>query len=208
MPIIVTSSWFHPLPDGHIKISTSRGSPRGHAAGYRKMKELAPGDWFKSCATPAEYRDRYFDEILGRLRPDATVARIHELADGKTPVLVCFEAPNAVELGKGWCHRALLSAWLHDTQGMRVKELSRPDDGYGWDHPLLHPSLRKNPPPRREALDVAPWIGRKAEDRAGNQWQVIGQSSEHPDQADISNTLTGEIRSISKTVLEQKFGVA
>jgi hypothetical protein len=134
-----TSSWFSKLPPGHVGIGISRGVPLGyeHLPTYRK---LAPGPWFKSCASPAEYAERYFAEILGKLDPHHVLADLQELADGAEPVLVCFEHPPP---SPSWCHRALVSALLSDTLGMVVPELGHEDRGHGWSHPKLHPTLRR-----------------------------------------------------------------
>lgn len=140
---ILTSSWFTPLPDDHLRIGTSRASPRDIGSGYRTLRALAPGPWFRSCPTPEKYRERYFDEVLRHLDPARTVAKVSAIADGRTPVLVCFEPPDAVATGRGWCHRALISAWLFDALQLEVRELGMEDAGFGWRHPLLHPSLRR-----------------------------------------------------------------
>jgi len=134
MAIVTTSSWISPLPADHVRIGISRSTPRG-LSGYRRYAKLYPGPWFKSCASPTEYRDRYFAEILGKLDPQQTVAALTEIAAGGIPTLVCWEGPPPAE---AWCHRALVSAWLHDELGIEVRELSHP--GHGWSHPKLHPS--------------------------------------------------------------------
>jgi hypothetical protein len=65
---IKTSSWFTKLPAHHVRIGISRGVP--HQLGtYLNYRPLAPGPWFRSCATPADYKQRYFDEILAPLDP-------------------------------------------------------------------------------------------------------------------------------------------
>jgi hypothetical protein len=45
-------------------------------------RPLAPGTWFKSCATPADFKRRYFDEILAPLDPKAVVADLAMMVDG------------------------------------------------------------------------------------------------------------------------------
>lgn len=137
--VIVTSSWFTPLPEDHARIGISRGTPRGAKPGYRRFPKLFPGRWFNSCATAREFLDRYYAEILNPLDPAQTVEEILRLAGGRVPVLTCFEGmtPNS-----GWCHRALISTWLFDELGMVVSELGYEHLGYGWQHPKLDPTLR------------------------------------------------------------------
>jgi hypothetical protein len=128
-----TASWFTELPDDHIKIGISRGVPRHLATGYRIYRKLAPGPWFNSVSVE-EYCRRYHGEILAPLDPRAVADQLVSLADGKVPVLVCFERPNT---GK-WCHRALVAEWLAEALGQVVPE-------FGFEtlpqheHPLRRP---------------------------------------------------------------------
>ncbi|CFX24458.1 conserved protein of unknown function [Candidatus Filomicrobium marinum] len=138
--MILTSSWFTPLPADHLHIGISRGVPRGMKAGYKRYLKLNPGPWFNSCRTPKEYFDRYYGEILKPLDSARTVEEILQLADGKIPVLVCFES---IKPESGWCDRALVSTWLHDELGMEVCEFGHEHLGHGWQHPKLDPALRK-----------------------------------------------------------------
>lgn len=139
--IIKTSAWSQKVPADHIKIGISRGTPRGQAAGYRLFKILAPGAWFNSVSA-AEYRDRYFSEILASLDAAKVVAKIQELAGDKVPVLVCYESPTKDE---DWCHRGYVSAWLKDKLGLDVPELGHEERGCGWSHPKLPPTQRVKP---------------------------------------------------------------
>ena len=142
MAVIKTSSWFTRLPTGHVRVGISRGVP--HQIGtYQNYRPLAPGPWFKSCATPEEYRQRYFAEILGKLDPKAVVSDLALMADGGTPTLLCWEAPPP---NPAWCHRALVSAWLFDELGLEVPEAGHEALGFGWQHPKLHPSLMRAAP--------------------------------------------------------------
>jgi hypothetical protein len=59
-------------------------------------------------------------------------------ANGQIPVLVCFEPPPP---DPQWCHRGLVSAWLHDELGLRIPEVGHEDLGFGWAHPKLDPCL-------------------------------------------------------------------
>ena len=137
MTQIKTSSWFTKLPARHIRIGISRGVP--HQLGtYLNYRPLAPGPWFRNCATPADYKHRYFDEILAPLDPATVVADLGLMADGGIPTLLCFEAPPP---DTAWCHRGLVSAWLFDELGLEVPEAGHEALGFGWQHPKLHPNL-------------------------------------------------------------------
>lgn len=128
--IIKTGSWSAKAPEGHIKIGISRGSPRGHAAGYRLYKTLAPGAWFNSV-TPDVYLERY-GEILEALDPETVVSQIEALAGDKTPVLCCFEAAAKINEGSTWCHRSIAAAWLEARLGIKVEELDAPKGFNPW----------------------------------------------------------------------------
>ena len=102
MSIIKTGTWSARLPDDHIKIGISRGTPRFRIApGWRCYTPLSPGPWL----TAPDFTARY-EELLSRLDPQTVVREIEALARGLTPVLVCFEKPNDPP---NWCHRALVS---------------------------------------------------------------------------------------------------
>jgi len=138
MNAILTSSWFSKLPADHCRIGISRGTPSRQSAPYRSYRPLAPGAWFKSCATPEEYQRRYFSEILSQLDPAAVVAELQAMAGTATPTLLCWEhAPPS----PAWCHRALVSIWLWDRLGLEVREYGC--EGFGWRHPKLHLSLMR-----------------------------------------------------------------
>jgi hypothetical protein len=95
MAQIKTSSWFTKLPADHCRIGISRGVPLKETA-RQLYKRLAPGPWFKSCATPEEYAERYFDELLGRLDPKSVVGELEAMAGGGIPTLLCWEHPPPI----------------------------------------------------------------------------------------------------------------
>ena len=107
-----------------IKIGISRGNPRGHEAGYRVYRALAPGPWFHSVDV-GEFVKRY-NKSLNALEPRAVMADITRLADGRTPILCCFEATDDIIAGLCWCHRSLAAHWLHKTLGVTVREFGAP----------------------------------------------------------------------------------
>ena len=145
-----TSSWFTPLPPGYAGIGISRSVPAGfrHLPTYRA---LAPGAWFRSCASPAQYAARYA-EILAKLDPGQVVLDLQRMAGAAEPVLLCWEHPPP---NLSLCHRALVSAWLHESLGLVVPEIGHEDLGNGWSHPKLHPTLAPQSP-RQAPLPFAP----------------------------------------------------
>jgi hypothetical protein len=144
MAVIKTSSWFTKLPADHCRIGISRGTPSAQKAPYRNYRQLAPGPWFKTCATPQEYVRLYYIEVLSKLDPKAVVAALAAMAVGGIPTLLCWEAPPPNE---AWCHRALVSAWLFEELGLEVCEFGHEDLGFGWKHPKLHPTLMRGEGP-------------------------------------------------------------
>jgi hypothetical protein len=118
---ILTASWFDKLPTDGTPVGISRGVPRGRA-GFRRLRELEPGEWFKSVP-PGQYLALY-RQILVCLDPVDTRARL--LAFGDEPVLLCFEHADDVHSGAKWCHRHIVAQWLEDTLGIVVPELGHP----------------------------------------------------------------------------------
>jgi hypothetical protein len=82
---------------------------------YRK---LAPGPWFNTV--PLNEYPRLCDiEILGVLDAARVRDDLLRLADGRVPVLCCFD-----RVGPGqWCHRAIAAQWLADALGILVPEV-------------------------------------------------------------------------------------
>ena len=85
-----TSSWFTPLPPGYAGIGISRSVPAEfrHLPTYRA---LAPGAWFRSCASPVQYADRY-TEILAKLDPKRVVLDLQRLAEERRACLALLGA--------------------------------------------------------------------------------------------------------------------
>jgi hypothetical protein len=137
-PNIVTSCWFTRLPPEYAPIGISRGVPRGRS-GFRRYGPLQPGPWFSSTSL-TEFTDLYNGQILGVLDPEVVVRQLVEIADGRTPTLLCWERP---EPGPKWCHRSLVSVWLCEKLGLEVPEFGLEHEGFGWSHPKLHPDVRR-----------------------------------------------------------------
>ncbi|TXN05930.1 DUF488 domain-containing protein [Methylobacterium sp. WL64] len=133
---IKTGYWGLKLGPDHIAIGVSRGVPRWLKAVPPRLPETFPGAWFQTARTE-EYRARYA-QILGRLDPVDIVARIDQLAQGRIPVLTCYERPNAGQ----WCHRSFLSCWLCLHLGLVVEEYGLEGQGFAASHPLLPAEYR------------------------------------------------------------------
>lgn len=134
---MLTSSWFTPLPDGHIRVGISRSVPRrGLRPGFRMYRKLAPGPWFNSVEA-ATYRRLYQAEVLEQLDPQQVHDDLVRIAGGRMPVLCCFEQPNRPPT---WCHRSLAAAWLADALGIAVPEFGYEDLPQAL-HPLRPPEL-------------------------------------------------------------------
>lgn len=125
--VIKTGSWFSKLPDDHVLVGISRGAPRNQAAGYRLYGTLAPGKWFARVTLPV-YLERYKEEVLDALDPLAVFGALERLADGKTPVLCCYETAKEIGAGKTYCHRHLAAKWLEDRLDIQVDEIDAPAD--------------------------------------------------------------------------------
>jgi hypothetical protein len=72
MITIKTGCWFAKIPDDHMRISISRGNPRG-IGGWRSYRALAPGPWFKTVS-PGDYLALY-RQILAELDPEGKQVR-------------------------------------------------------------------------------------------------------------------------------------
>lgn len=116
---IFTSSWHDYKGTGRIGIC--RGNPRGQPAGYRLYKALAP-TWeiMNNTRNQAEYRERFFAEVLGPLDPQQVLEHIAKLANGATPFLLCFEKFPLHD--NNWCHRTMVAEWLNDRTNADVTE--------------------------------------------------------------------------------------
>lgn len=122
---IYTSSWMTAIEPGISRIGISRGSMR-FQKGYKMMRSLAPGSWFKTVDYP-EYIARFNAEILADLDPARIVSHIEELSDGQPAVLLCYENPQKIHVGELFCHRHLVAQWLEDSLSIEVKEYDFPD---------------------------------------------------------------------------------
>ena len=79
------------------------------------------------------------------LDPERVVDELLELAAGRSATLLCYEPQQP---GDKWCHRGMVSQWLHRRMGLEVFELGYEHEGCGDCHPKLHPSCRKRAQPK------------------------------------------------------------
>src|SRR5689334_14060458 len=108
-PAIFTSSWATKIDEtAYCRIGISRSTPRGQK-GFRRYPKLNPGPWFRSIPDERAWAKRYREEILAPLDAKATFDELLAMADGRSPVLLCWEPPQP---GDDYCHRGLVAAWL------------------------------------------------------------------------------------------------
>lgn len=138
--LIKTASWFcKQLPSDHVRISISRSAP-SRISGYKRYSLMQPGEWFRSCDSPAHYFELYW-AILERLDPEVAAHELTKLAGpGNIAVLCCWETPLIDD--EKWCHRGIVSAWFWEKIKLAVPELGFETSGHGWNHPKLHSTLK------------------------------------------------------------------
>lgn len=123
---ILTASWFSKLPEGYFRVSISRSAPRGQPGGWKAYKHFMPGAWFNNVSKQT-YLDLYREEMLAKLDPAGVVADLAKLTKGAPAVLLCYEAPVAIQRGEKWCHRHLAATWLEQQLGITVAEVGFPN---------------------------------------------------------------------------------
>ena len=102
-----TASYFTYTGPGRVGIS--RFAPRRCPAGYRMNKALAPhSDMLKMGYR--DYCEIYLNQILAKLDSQEQWDKVHELAKGHEPVMLCFERPPFRH--GNWCHRRLVAEYL------------------------------------------------------------------------------------------------
>jgi hypothetical protein len=111
---VSTASWRAALPDSATPIGISRGTP-GDTAGYRRLRVLEPGHWFRSV-TPARYLELY-SEILSRLDPAEIYDRLIAFSDN--PVLLCWKQRLTVT----WAEPSAIVIW--SLNGLRIALTTR-----------------------------------------------------------------------------------
>jgi hypothetical protein len=178
--MIKTSHWSAKLPHDHMRIGISRGTPRGASAGYRTYRKLAPGQWFHS-AEPAEYLELYNREILAPLDPRVVAEELYTLAQGRIPVMLCFE--RAGKPGD-WCHRAMAAQWLAEGIGQPVPEFDH-EQLCQHMHPLWPDAVRPTEtrgPAGAQGPDLRLFLGKTAM-IDGQMHKVIAIDADDPSKA-------------------------
>jgi len=89
----------------------------GRIKRFERLAPLSSMLWMDK----ATYCRHFFGRILNDLDPLETWKRLHDLADGAEPILVCYEKPPFTPTN--WCHRRILAAWFRDRLGEVVDEL-------------------------------------------------------------------------------------
>jgi hypothetical protein len=101
---------------------------------------------------PREFEAAY-DEYLRGLDADLILARIEQLANGKIPVLVCWENARDIDAGRCWCHRHLVARWFERELSIAVDEMGWPNLGrfrFLTDpQPLPEPRPKRRAPPKK-----------------------------------------------------------
>ena len=129
--ILYTASWLTPLPPEIQRIGISRGTPRKYPAGYRRLRDLMPGQWFKSVS-PAEYVELYHAEILALLDLQDVLRRIETMAEGSEgAALLCYERPPFSIARGHWCHRRMAASALERELGAEIPEYLEPGQAIG-----------------------------------------------------------------------------
>jgi hypothetical protein len=151
---VKTSSWWAKLPEGHVRIGICRGVPKKTEPGTMNYQALAPR--FKMKGLPPREFETAYDEYLGGLDADLILARIEQLADGKVPVLVCWESAHHINAGRCWCHRHLVARWLERELGIEVEEVGWPQlDRFRFlTDPQPFPEKQDKPKPKKPATVV------------------------------------------------------
>ena len=111
-----TSSYFAYRGPGRIGISMT--VPDHLRNGLIMFTDLAPKIWFKGAEINV-YHQHYF-QMLSELDPMVTWKKLHDLACGHEPVLLCWERPPFDECN--FCHRRLAAQWFENELGFIVPE--------------------------------------------------------------------------------------
>ncbi len=140
IPKLFTSSWRSRIdPSRFVLIGISRSVPRG-LRGYRRYMALAPPRWFRDPMDEGTWARRYEAEVLSTLDPERVLNDLATICAGRPGALLCWE-PEPPD--PAWCHRGLVSQWLHERIGFELPELFHEGLGHGSQHPKLPGSLRR-----------------------------------------------------------------
>ena len=109
---------------GPGRISIARWAPRDTPAGFRVFAPLATPRWAMSIMDKPKFCRAYFGAVLSKLDPAETWAKLHDLAGGAEPVMLCWEKPPFT--AENFCHRRMVAAWFRQELGEAVEELPIP----------------------------------------------------------------------------------
>lgn len=87
-----------------------------------EYKKLAPKFWFFRMykdgeLTKEDYTKFYYQEVLNDLDVKTIRDELLWVANGKTPILLCYEHPTQ------FCHRHIVSYWLNSKYDNICKEI-------------------------------------------------------------------------------------
>lgn len=106
------------IPNDIIRVSIAGKAPKGYDG--IEYKKLAPRigfflEWKKNHNNNF-YVNRYYDEVLNRLKASDVYNELLNITNGKDCVLLCYEKPE------NFCHRHIVAKWFYDSIGITVKE--------------------------------------------------------------------------------------
>lgn len=120
--MVIYTSYFakaKSIPDGYCTISIAASTPKWYYGAI--MPDLAPPyalvRKYKQDGDEASYTAAFKKQVLSKLNPVVTVARIMSVGGGRKPVLLCYEKSGE------FCHRHLIAEWLRENN-IKCEELT------------------------------------------------------------------------------------
>jgi hypothetical protein len=111
---MLRTSYFARSARNPAAVSIARFPPKWYT-GARYLR-LAPAPDMLKIGDWEVFRQRYRDEVLATLDPDAVLRELGELVPGSDIIMLCFEKERT------HCHRGLVAEWFFETKGIRVPE--------------------------------------------------------------------------------------
>jgi hypothetical protein len=96
-------------------VSISRFPPEWYTGA--RYFSLAPAPAMLKIEDWELFRQRYRDEVLSTLNPDAVLRELEKIVPGGAIIMLCFEKERS------HCHRSLVAEWFLETKGIRVPEV-------------------------------------------------------------------------------------
>lgn len=101
-----------------VPISIARYNPKGYIG--KTYSYLSPTASilfdFKQDSDEKRYKERYYTDILNRLKLDRVLNDLNIIGNGKDIALVCYEKSES------FCHRHIVAEWLNNN-GIECEEL-------------------------------------------------------------------------------------